>query len=289
MSDQINYYQILGVPRNASESEIRNAYRRLAKERHPDRPGGSQEEFSRLQEANAVLNDPNRRRQHDEALDLAYAAEQLSDLNLDFGDMEDELAARREQRESSGPSLGERLRDRFGRKDEEPEERPSRGNRGGGRSGGGSSGRGRSEGGSRRGRYEVREARWYEPQDFDPDPITWNTAGTTLLTAFVAFILVGQLGLWATRENTVPFTEYVTVLGPFMPILYTLVGLVVAYFAFRSAGYAALALVFVAGLVVGQSGGPEDMTRFVAVGVGVLLVVIWLGSRRDRAARERAR
>ncbi|MDQ3921603.1 MAG: J domain-containing protein, partial [Actinomycetota bacterium] len=62
MAEQINYYEVLGVPRNASHSEIREAYRRLAKERHPDRPGGSEVDFSRLQEANAVLSDPNRRR-----------------------------------------------------------------------------------------------------------------------------------------------------------------------------------------------------------------------------------
>src|ERR671926_623056 len=114
MADQINYYEVLGVAREASQAEIRNAYRNLAKERHPDHPGGSTEEFSRLQEANAVLSDPNRRRKHDEALDLAHAADQLS--GLDFGSLEDELAARRQERESSGPSMGERLRRRFRRK-----------------------------------------------------------------------------------------------------------------------------------------------------------------------------
>ena len=41
MADQINYYEVLGVPREASQAEIRNAYRNLAKERHPDHPGGS--------------------------------------------------------------------------------------------------------------------------------------------------------------------------------------------------------------------------------------------------------
>jgi len=49
MADQINYYEVLGVSREASQTEIRNAYRNLAKERHPDHPGGSAEEFSRLQ------------------------------------------------------------------------------------------------------------------------------------------------------------------------------------------------------------------------------------------------
>src|SRR3712207_243475 len=147
MADQINYYEVLGVPREASQQEIRNAYRRLAKERHPDHSSGSAEEFSLLQEAHAVLSNRERRRQPDEALDLAHAAAQLADLN--FGSMEDELAARRQERESGGAGLGERLRSRFGRKDKAP---------GGDRDSGGV---------RRRGRYEVREARWYEPHYFE--------------------------------------------------------------------------------------------------------------------------
>src|SRR3712207_8465172 len=78
MADQINYYQVLGVPREASQEEIRIAYRTLAKDRHPDRVGGSTEEFSLLQEAYAVLSDPNRRRQHDEALDLDRKSTRLN-------------------------------------------------------------------------------------------------------------------------------------------------------------------------------------------------------------------
>src|SRR5919106_176078 len=117
MADQVNYYRVLGVSREASQEEIRGAYRRLAKERHPDHPSGSAEEFSLLQEAYAVLSDPNRRRTHDEALDLAHAADQLAGLNIDFGSMEDELSTRRQERESGGPGLGERLRGRFRRKE----------------------------------------------------------------------------------------------------------------------------------------------------------------------------
>ena len=77
---------------------------------------------------------------------------------------------------------------------------------------------------------------------------------------------------------------FLSVLAPFMPILYSLVGLVVAYFAFRAAGYAALALAFVAALVVGGQ-GPEGLLQFVAVGIIVLLVVVYLGNRRESAAR----
>jgi hypothetical protein len=276
MADQVNYYDVLGVSREASQTEIRNAYRTLAKERHPDHPGGSAEEFSLLQEANAVLSDPNRRRHHDEALDLAHAADQLAGLNLDFGSMEDELSAKRRERESSGPSLGERLRGRFGRKEEDPYEALRE------------EGRGRGSGGTRiRGRYEVREARWYEPHYLDPEPITLRSGAVTFVAAFLAFIVVGQLGLWATVPEQVspgPFA-FATVLAPFMPILYTLVGLVAAYLAYRAAGYAALGLVFVAALVVGGQGGPENFLQFVTVGIIVLLVVMYLGKRRDDNAR----
>src|ERR671917_1804625 len=100
MADQINYYKVLGVSRNASRSEIRNAYRRLAKERHPDHAGGTEADFSRLQEAHAVLSDPNRRSQHDQELDLAHAADQLA--GLDFGSLDDEVSQKRRERESSG-------------------------------------------------------------------------------------------------------------------------------------------------------------------------------------------
>jgi molecular chaperone DnaJ len=273
MADQVNYYEILGVSRNSSQSEIKNAYRQLAKERHPDRPDGNAREFALLQEANTVLSDPNRRQQHDEALDLAHAADQLASLELDFGSMEDELSGRRRQRESqSGPGLGERLRGRFGRKNQ-PD--------------GGNNGR-TQERGRTRGRYRVEsEARWYEPQDFDPEPITWTSGAISFFGALLAFVAVGQLGLWATAPEQVDlgFMVWAPALSPIMPILYTAAGVVVAYFAFRAAGYAAMALVFVAALIVGGQGPPEGLLQFVTLGIIALLVVIWLGNRRDQNAR----
>ncbi len=57
MADQVNYYQVLGVSRNASRDDIRSAYRLLAKEKHPDNSGGSADEFRLIQEANTVLSD----------------------------------------------------------------------------------------------------------------------------------------------------------------------------------------------------------------------------------------
>src|SRR5918999_1447771 len=163
MAEQINYYEVLGVSRNASRSEIKNAYRRLAKDRHPDRPGGSETEFSRLQEAHAVLSDPNRRRRHDEALDL-----------------------------SGGRAS------------------PARGRTG----------------------ASARGARWYEPHDFDPDPINWRTGALSFVGTFLAFIVVGQIGRWAVGMDAPPvFATWASALGPFMFLFYTLAGLLGAYFA----------------------------------------------------------
>ena len=265
MAKTTNHYEVLGVRREASQAEIRNAYRNLAKTLHPDHPGGSAEKFSRIQEANAILSDPDRRREHDEELDLAHAADQLAGLNFDFDGAEDELSSRRRARESGGPSLGERFKGRFGRKE-------------------GSSGRDSGRDTRTRGRYDISEARWYEPHRLDPEPVTLKSGAVSFVGAFLAFMVVGQIGLWAQGENPGIFA-FLMALDPFMFILYTLVGLVAGYLAYRAAGWAGLGLVFVAALVVGGQGEPVGLLQFVTAGIIVLLVVIWLGNRRDAAAR----
>ncbi len=63
-----NYYKILGVKKNASEKEIKGAYRKLALKYHPDRNRGdkkAEEQFKLINEAYAVLSDKEKRRQYD--------------------------------------------------------------------------------------------------------------------------------------------------------------------------------------------------------------------------------
>ena len=59
-----DYYAILGVPKTASEDEIKRAFRKKAHALHPDK-GGDAEAFKKLNEANQVLSDPAKRRQYD--------------------------------------------------------------------------------------------------------------------------------------------------------------------------------------------------------------------------------
>lgn len=63
-----NYYIILGIPKNSSQEDIRAAYRRLAKEFHPDHYGKNQAPFQIIQEAYAVLSNPKSRNLYDHSL-----------------------------------------------------------------------------------------------------------------------------------------------------------------------------------------------------------------------------
>jgi len=60
-----NYYLVLGITSDATLDEIKDAYRRLAKEFHPDRYGDNHSPFLAVQEAYSILSDPIKRQTHD--------------------------------------------------------------------------------------------------------------------------------------------------------------------------------------------------------------------------------
>jgi curved DNA-binding protein len=66
--DYKDYYAVLGIPRTASQKEIKKAFRKLAREHHPDTKGGdaaAEVRFKEVNEANAVLSDPDKRALYD--------------------------------------------------------------------------------------------------------------------------------------------------------------------------------------------------------------------------------
>src|SRR5713226_5730838 len=74
-----DYYEVLGVPRTASEGEIKKAFRKLAREYHPDvakNKKQAEEKFKEINEAYEVLGDPAKRKKYDElGADWASGAE----------------------------------------------------------------------------------------------------------------------------------------------------------------------------------------------------------------------
>ncbi len=85
MSKQ-DYYATLGVNRNASEAELKKAYRRLAMKFHPDRnQGGSrdtEEKFKQVKEAYEVLSDPRKRSAYDQ---FGHAGVEGAGVGAGFG------------------------------------------------------------------------------------------------------------------------------------------------------------------------------------------------------------
>lgn len=115
-----DYYQILGIDRNASEDEIKRAYRRLALKYHPDRNPGdkeSEERFKEINEAYACLSDPQKRANYDRfgtaegGADFGFGgfedfASNFGDFFGDlFGDIFGDFTGRKRVRPTKGQDL----------------------------------------------------------------------------------------------------------------------------------------------------------------------------------------
>ncbi|MEK7559770.1 MAG: DnaJ domain-containing protein, partial [Patescibacteria group bacterium] len=61
-----DYYEILGVAKNASKEDIKRAYRKLAHKYHPDKGGGDEKKFKEINEAYQILGDDSRRTRYDQ-------------------------------------------------------------------------------------------------------------------------------------------------------------------------------------------------------------------------------
>ncbi len=121
MADKRDYYEVLGVAKNASDDEIKKAFRGLAKKYHPDmNPGDKDAEakFKEAQEAYAVLSDAEKRRQYDQfghaAFDgtggaggFDFSGMDMSDI---FGDLFGDFFGGGRRRANDGPMKGANLR-----------------------------------------------------------------------------------------------------------------------------------------------------------------------------------
>ncbi|WSA78096.1 molecular chaperone DnaJ [Streptomyces sp. NBC_01799] len=92
-----DYYKVLGVPKDATDAEIKKAYRKLAREFHPDANKGddkAEERFKEISEANDILGDSKKRKEYDEARALfgnggfrAGPGGAGGNFNFDLGDL----------------------------------------------------------------------------------------------------------------------------------------------------------------------------------------------------------
>lgn len=125
MADKRDYYEVLGVSKNATDAELKKAYRVLAKKYHPDTNPGDKEaeaKFKEASEAYAVLSDADKRRQYDAYGHAAFeqggggAGGGFDFNNMDMGDIFGDIfgdffgGSSRKRGANAGPMKGANLR-----------------------------------------------------------------------------------------------------------------------------------------------------------------------------------
>jgi DnaJ-class molecular chaperone len=111
----MSYYQTLSVQETATQDEIKNAYRSLAKQYHPDRNPdiSSKEKFQAVQEAYETLSDPSKRQQYDLSRQFSSANFNINDLFSQFGGNWSSEFDRHFNHEKSAPGKDVRLNATF--------------------------------------------------------------------------------------------------------------------------------------------------------------------------------
>ena len=127
MAEKRDYYEVLGVPKNADEEALKKAYRKLAKKYHPDMNPGDEaaaEKFKEASEAYAILSDPQKRQQYDQFGHAAFEQGGGFDASgFDFSDIfggmggmgdifSDLFGGGRRQRNPNAPMQGANVRTR---------------------------------------------------------------------------------------------------------------------------------------------------------------------------------
>ena len=123
MADKRDAYEVLGIAKNASQDEIKQAYRRQAKKYHPDlnHEPGAAEKFKEVQEAYDVLNDADKKARYDQfgwagvdpQAQGGFNGQGAQGFSADFSDLGDIFAqffgggARRQSSRTAGPVRGE--------------------------------------------------------------------------------------------------------------------------------------------------------------------------------------
>lgn len=124
MANKRDYYEVLGVPKNADDAALKKAYRELAKKYHPDtNPGNAEAEakFKEASEAYAVLSDAQKRQQYDQFGHAAFengGGAGAGGFDFNFGDMGDIFGdifgdlfgGGRRSRANNGPMKGASVR-----------------------------------------------------------------------------------------------------------------------------------------------------------------------------------